>query len=190
MKPVDSGQWTVNSGQAAQSAAPLFTVHCPLSTVLIIGYGNPLRSDDGFGWHASRLLARAFAGQDVEVITCHQLTPELAEPLSQSRRAVFIDADAQGKPGDVHRRTVRPQAPASSAFTHSCTPSGLLASAEGLYGHRPQAVVITVSAQSFAFGDTLSPVVSAALPEVVDQVGQEVRRPRKRKSEARGSKGR
>jgi hydrogenase maturation protease len=24
---------------------------------LIIGYGNPLRSDDGLGWHASRLLA-------------------------------------------------------------------------------------------------------------------------------------
>ena len=113
-----------------------------------------------------------------EIITCHQLTPELAEPLSQSRRAVFIDADAQGKPGDIRRRTVRPQVPASSAFTHSCTPSGLLASAEALYGHRPQAVVITVSAQSFAFGDTLSPAVSAAFPEVVDQVGREVRNPR------------
>jgi len=178
MKPVNSGQWTVNSRQAAQGAASLSTVHCPLSTVLIIGYGNPLRSDDGFGWHASRLLAGVLAGQDAEVITCHQLTPELAEPLSQSRRAVFIDADARGKPGDIRRRTVRPQVPASSAFTHSCTPSGLLASAEGLYGHRPQAVVITVSTQSFAFGDTLSPAVSAALPEVVDQVGREVRNPR------------
>ncbi len=169
-----------------------------MNKALIIGYGNPLRSDDGFGWHASRLLARALAGQDVgaplvgalewagtrpapttvEIITCHQLTPELAEPLSQSRRAVFIDADAQGKPGDIRRRTVRPQVPASSAFTHSCTPSGLLASAEALYGHRPQAVVITVSAQSFAFGDTLSPAVSAAFPEVVDQDGREVRNPR------------
>jgi hydrogenase maturation protease len=85
---------------------------------------------------------------------------------------VFIDSDAEGAPGDIHRRNVQPQAPTSSAFTHSCTPSGLLASAEGLYGHRPQAVVITVSAQSFAFGDSLSPVVSAALPEVVDQVCQ------------------
>jgi hydrogenase maturation protease len=138
-----------------------------------------LRSDDGFGWHAGRLLAQALAGYDAEVITCHQLTPELAEPLSRCRRAVFIDADAQGTPGDVHRRAVRPQVAASSAFTHSCTPSGLLASAEGLYGHRPQAVVITVSAQSFAFGDTLSPVVSATLPKVVDQVCREVGSPRK-----------
>jgi hydrogenase maturation protease len=151
---------------------------------LIVGYGNPLRSDDGFGWHAGRLLAQALAGQDAEVITCHQLTPELAEPLSQSSRAVFIDADAQGTPGEIHRRSVCPQIPASSAFTHSCTPSGLLASAERLYGHRPQAVIVTVSAQSFAFGDALSPAVSAALPEVVEQVCREVRR--KRKSEVRG----
>jgi hydrogenase maturation protease len=137
---------------------------------LIVGYGNPLRSDDALGWHASRLLADALAGSDVEVITCHQLTPELAEPLSQCRRAVFIDADAEGKPGEIHRRTVRPQAPASSSFTHTCTPSGLLGSAKQLYGHRAQAIVITVTAQSFEFGDTLSPIVSAALPEVVEMV--------------------
>jgi len=172
MKAVDSGQWIVNSKQAAQGAAPLSTIHYPLSTALIIAYGNPLRSDDGFGWHAGRLLAQALAGYDAQVITCHQLTPELAEPLSQSRRAVFIDADVRGRPGDIHRRPVRPQAPVSSAFTHSCTPSGLLRSAERLYGHRPQAVAITVSAQSLAFGESLSPVVSAALPKVVHQVCQ------------------
>jgi hydrogenase maturation protease len=92
---------------------------------------------------------------------------------------VFIDADAQGQPGEIHRRTIRSEVPASSAFTHSCTPAGLLASAQRLYGHRPTAVIITVSAQSFAFGDTLSPVVSAALPKVVGQVCREVRSPRK-----------
>jgi Ni,Fe-hydrogenase maturation factor len=36
-----------------------------------------------------------------------------------------------------------------------------------LYGHRPRAIVITVTAQSFEFGDTLSPSVAAALPKVV-----------------------
>jgi hydrogenase maturation protease len=142
---------------------------------LIVGYGNPLRSDDGFGWHAGHLLGQELAGQDAEVITCHQLTPELAEPLSQCRRAVFIDADAQGKPGKIHHHAVRPQPAACSAFTHTCTPSGLLSSAQELYGHRPQALIITVSAQSFAFGDSLSPVVAAALPKVVGHVCQWVR---------------
>ena len=137
---------------------------------LIVGYGNPLRSDDGLGWHASRLLAEALAGQDIEVITCHQLTPELAETLSHCPRAVFIDAAAIGKPGEIRLKPVRVQALTSSAFTHSCTPAGLLASAKQLFGHRPRVIVITVSAQSFEFGESLSPVVSAALPEVVAQV--------------------
>lgn len=142
----------------------------PQLRTLIIGYGNPLRSDDGFGWHVSGSLAQALEGQDIEVMTCHQLTPELAETLSRCRRAVFIDADAEGKPGAVHSRAIHPQAHASSWFTHTCTPSGLLASAKQLYGHHPEAIVITVSAQSFEFGDVLSPIVASALPKVVEQV--------------------
>ncbi len=143
-----------------------------MGKVLIIGYGNPLRRDDGFGWHASRLIARELAGHEVEVMTCHQLTPELAEPLSQCSQAVFIDADSEGEPGEIHWREVLPQAPSSSALTHTCSPAGLLASAARLYGRSPQAVLITVSAQSFDFGDSLTPIVSAALPKVVERVRQ------------------
>jgi len=143
-----------------------------MGKVLIIGYGNPLRTDDGFGWHASRLIAGELAGLDVEVITCHQLTPELAEPLSQSSRAVFIDAEAEGEPGEIHQRDVQPEASTSSAFTHTCSPGGLLASAARLYGRWPEAAMISVSAQSFEFGDSLSPAVSAALPKVVERVLQ------------------
>jgi len=175
MKPVESEPCTVNSRQAAPGAAPLSSGHRPLSTALIIGYGNPLRSDDGVGWQAGRLLAPALAGQDARVITCHQLTPELAEPLSQCRRAVFIDADANGRPGEIHRRRGRPQPPVASSFTHTCSPAGLLASARQLYGRCPQAIVITVSAQSFDYGEALSPVVAAALPKVVEQVRAWVR---------------
>jgi len=139
---------------------------------LIIGYGNPVRSDDGFGWHASRLLARVLAGENVEVITCHQLTPELAEPLSRANRAVFIDADSRGAPGEIHCVEVPRATGAPQSFTHTCTPSGLLESADLLYGHRPWATAITVSAQTFDFGDTLSAAVAAALPKVVEQVRQ------------------
>ena len=166
---------------------------------LVIGYGNPLRSDDGFGWHAAGLIAQALSDQDVgaplvgsleragtrpapataevrsqdlhvEVVTCFQLTPELAEPLSQCTRAVFIDADAEGPPGEIHRRDLPPDSAAPLTFTHTCTPTGLLANAESLYGHRPRAVAITVSAQTFDFGDAMSPAVSAALPKVAEYV--------------------
>ena len=137
---------------------------------LIIGYGNPLRSDDGFGWHAGRLLAQQLVGKSAKVITCHQLTPELAETLSQYPRAVFIDADVEGVPGQIHRRAVRRESSVSPSFTHTCSPSGLLASAQTLYGQSPRAVIFTVSAGSFELGEKLSPVVTASLRKVVDQV--------------------
>ena len=164
----------MDSGQQTNCArrSPLATNHQPLPTVLVVGFGNPLRSDDGFGWHASRLLAEALAGQDVEVITCHQLTPELAERLSHCVLAVFLDADCEGAPGEIHACELLPEALPPQAFTHTCTPPGLLASAEQLYGRRPQAFAITVSAQTFEFGETLSPVVAAALPKAVEQVSR------------------
>jgi hydrogenase maturation protease len=137
---------------------------------LIIGYGNPIRGDDGFGWHATRCLIPALAGRDVEVLTCHQLTPELAEPLSRSSLAVFIDADCQGAPGQIHQCAVRAPAHEAAAFTHNCTPSSLLANASKLYGKRPRGVAITVSAETFAYGETLSPIVEGALTRVVDLV--------------------
>jgi hydrogenase maturation protease len=131
-----------------------------------------VRSDDGFGWHAARLIAQAPTGSGAQVVTCHQLTPELAEDLSQVSRAVFLDADCQGAPGEIHEIEVQPEAATPQAFTHTCTPAGLLAAAEQLYGRRPEATAITVSAQNFEFGDTLSPAVAAALPLVVERVRQ------------------
>jgi hydrogenase maturation protease len=139
---------------------------------LIIGFGNPLRSDDGFGWHAARALAESLDNPDVEVITCHQLTPELAERLSRCAVAVFLDAECEGTPGEIHHRELVPERLSPQAFTHTCTPAGLLASAEHLYGHRPRAYAITVTAQTFDFGEALSPVVAAALPKAVRQVGK------------------
>ena len=137
---------------------------------LIIGYGNPLRGDDGFGWHAAQALSGTLRGRGIDVVTCHQLTPELSEQLSRCDLAVFIDADCQGTPGEIHRRIIQPQAPSPGGFTHSSTPSSLLANAQNLYGARPRGVAITVSAETFAFGETLSSVVTEALPKVVDQV--------------------
>jgi hydrogenase maturation protease len=137
---------------------------------LIVGYGNPLRSDDGFGWHVTRGLVQALAGCEVEVMSCRQLTPEIAEPLSRCQFAIFLDADSRGTPGKLHCRTVHPASPTVEALTHRCTPAYLLASAEKLYGSRPRAVTLTVSAQTFAFGEKLSPVVSAALAGAVKRV--------------------
>ena len=54
-----------------------------MARVLILGYGNPLRSDDGLGWQVAVQLFRTNTSPEVLVLPCHQLTPELAEPISR-----------------------------------------------------------------------------------------------------------
>ena len=64
--------------------------------VLVIGYGNTLRGDDGIGPAVAGEIDR-LAVPGVRVIVVHQLTPELAADLAACRRAVFIDAATTGE---------------------------------------------------------------------------------------------
>ena len=45
------------------------------TNLLIIGYGNPLRGDDGFGWHAALRLREIIHDDGIEILPVHQLTP-------------------------------------------------------------------------------------------------------------------
>lgn len=140
-----------------------------MAKALIIGYGNPLRGDDGLGWHAARLLAGTASARDAEVLTCHQLTPELAQQISEAQTVVFVDAASEGPPGRLGWRRVEPQAGPAS-FTHHLNPESLLVMAKELYGRCPQAFVVSVVGESFACSEELSPTVHGALPALVELV--------------------
>ena len=58
---------------------------------LVIGYGNELRGDDGAGPSVGRAVA-SWHLPGVRTLAVHQLTPELAEDLAQTKRVVFVDA--------------------------------------------------------------------------------------------------
>jgi Ni,Fe-hydrogenase maturation factor len=110
---------------------------------LIIGYGNPLRGDDGFGWHAALRLREIVHDADIEILAVHQLTPELMDPISRARRVIFIDA-AVGE--DAGKLTVAP-----------------LETTGSLYRARPEALLITVVGLDFEIGADLSEPVQLAL---------------------------
>ncbi len=129
---------------------------------LIIGYGSPSRGDDAVGY----LAAERLGGMAV-----HQLTPELAQDIAGAARVIFIDAaDAAGVgeavAGEIHEHAISP-ASAPGSFTHHCTPESLLAMARDLYGHAPAATLYTITAESFAFGAPLTPVVQSALDRLL-----------------------
>jgi len=122
--------------------------------VLVIAYGNPLRSDDGVAWQAAEEIRTTFASR-IEVVCRHQLTPELAENASRADMVIFVDATAQGNAGEVVCRSVTAQS-REARFSHHLTPSQVLALCDRWYGVSPPAFVISISGECFDHGDGLS----------------------------------
>jgi hydrogenase maturation protease len=142
-----------------------------MRNVLVIGYGNPLRGDDGVGWKAAEALAAESAGP-VAVMPCHQLTPELADPISRSDLVIFVDACCDNIPGKLSSHLVRPDTSSCDGFSHRVDPAALLASAARLYGRCPEAILISVSGEFFGYAEELSPAVQAVFPELLQCVRQ------------------
>ncbi|MCX7671627.1 MAG: hydrogenase maturation protease [Anaerolineae bacterium] len=142
---------------------------------LVIGYGNPLRGDDGIGVRAAERLAEAVEADsdgEVEVVTRHQLALELAPLVAAAERLILLDACVGGEPGAVNEQVLTPATTDVGALSHHLDPRGLLAAAQILYGRAPTAILLTVAGASFDYGETLSPPVAAALPQLVARVKQ------------------
>ena len=127
-----------------------------MKRALVIGYGNPLRQDDAVGWRAAQLVEERLTNGAAEVITCHQLVPELAAKLQDASVVLFLDAAADEPPGRIRFQSVRPQA--SGAWTHHLLPEQLLGLARQHLGASPSAFLITGGADHMEFGQGLSDI--------------------------------
>ena len=138
---------------------------------LVIGVGNSLRRDDGAGPYIAERLP---GSPNLSVISCQQLTPELAEPVSQADRVIFVDADARLAPGEVVRQAVQAQ---RSARIHELDPGALLEWARTLYGRTPEATLVAIGAESFDVGEGLSPAVERAAQEALRAISMTIAGP-------------
>jgi hydrogenase maturation protease len=136
-----------------------------MARVLVLGYGNPLRCDDGLGWQIAVEFFRTNQSSEVEVLPCHQLTPELADSVSRCDRVLFIDSTRQGTPGEFRCEEVRAQS-GSIPLTHDLSPAALLNMSSELYGACPRAYLLTICGELFEPGESLSACVVARMREL------------------------
>jgi hydrogenase maturation protease len=154
--------------------------------ILIIAYGNPLRSDDGLAWRAADQLEGKFSPEEVEILRLHQLAPEQAETASHFECVVFVDAAHphtndrwEIRPGDVRIAPIRPGDSGSAEpprLFHAISPESVLALASGLYKATPTAFTATVTGENFGHGEFLSPAVAGALPTLTGSIEALVRK--------------
>lgn len=148
-----------------------------MSGVLIIAYGNPLRSDDGLAWLVAEQLENRFRADDVEILRLHQLGPELAETASHAACVIFIDAaNSPGSPGEIQIADLSASTALQPAhFGHAISPATVLGLAAQLYSAKPRAYSATIVGQSFDHGDTLSATVIQAIPQLLSEIERLVR---------------
>lgn len=114
--------------------------------MLVIGYGNPGRMDDGLGpAFAERIETADLPGVDVS--QDYQLTVEHALALRGTDRVVFADAlIGSRKPFEF---SVLEPSGQGDLTSHSMSPANLLALAATLFGAAPEAHVLGISGVSF-----------------------------------------
>jgi hydrogenase maturation protease len=138
--------------------------------ILVVGYGNALRTDDGFGWHAAELLAADPRLDGATVLARHQLTPELALDFSRATFVILLDVCHGPPPATFTIERVERAGRDGTTWSHHLDPASLVALAHELYGRAPDVCLVSVGAASFEVGDQLSPMLEAALPKIVDAV--------------------
>jgi hydrogenase maturation protease len=121
--------------------------------LLVIGYGNTLRRDDGVGPKVAEAVGELCL-PGVRTLVCQQLSPEHAEPISQARIVVFVDA-AVDAPNEVQWRKLEPKT-TSQLMAHAADPRTMLALARDVFGHAPEAWWLTIPAVNLEFGEEFS----------------------------------
>lgn len=135
--------------------------------ILVIGYGNPGRLDDGLGpVFAEKIQILDLPGVTVE--SDYQLNIEDAELVSGYDVVVFADASVNASE-PFEFKPMQPAAPMVGFSSHSIAAESLLGLAGQLFDARPKAYAMAIRGYEFnEFGERLSAGANGNLKEAVD----------------------
>lgn len=146
-------------------------MNASVADVLVVGYGNDLRSDDGAGRRVADHIEELDLAS-VEVRSMAQLTPEVALIAAGRELVVFVDASV-----DVAEMTIREltaddghEAGPGSIMTHHGDPSSVLAMAASVGEPPRRAVMVSIPASNLGMGFELSPATAAAADAAVTAI--------------------
>ena len=138
-----------------------------VANLLVIGYGNTLRGDDGVGPRVAEVVG-LMGLPGVRTLICQQLSPEHADPISQADAVVFVDA-AVDAPKEALLRPLEPNE-SSQLMAHAADPRTMLALARDVFGHAPRAWWLTIPAVNLEFSETLSSEAQRGLKDAVKKI--------------------
>lgn len=135
--------------------------------LLVIGYGNSLRRDDGVGPRVVEAV-EALNLPGVHTLVSQQLSPEQAEPIARARRVIFVDAALDDLSG-IRLRKLEP-GQITQLMAHAADPGTMLALARDVFGRAPEAWWLTIPAVYLGFGTDFSPEAEAGIHAAISVI--------------------
>jgi hydrogenase maturation protease len=140
--------------------------------ILILGYGNPGRGDDGLG---PALVERIEALEliNVSVDADYQLNIEDAAQMAEHDMVLFVDASTDAvEPYELSKV----QAASAITFTsHSVSPQSLVAMCEDHFSASPQTWVLAIRGYDFEFAEGLSERAERNLKQAFEFTQSQIR---------------
>jgi hydrogenase maturation protease len=150
-----------------------------MKNVLVLGIGNPLLGDDGFGVEVVRRLQEQKWPAFVEFLDGGTAGLSLLPHLDERSHVLVADAmDFGGRPGEVIRlrSSEIPACRGLKLSEHQVTFHEVLALMDLLEFKPRDLLFVGVQPRSTRWGDPISREVEAAIPGVMEEIGRQLAR--------------
>jgi len=152
----------------------------PPKNITVLGVGNLLLSDEGFGVHVANRLMEMTLPPGVRVIEGGTDGFRLMNVVVETDRLIVVDAVKGGAvPGSIYRFGLEDAPSFPAAYKTSVHQIGILEviHLSELIGKTPETTIIGVEPKSMEMGMALSPEVEDKVPRVIELIFEEVKRP-------------
>jgi len=173
------------AGHLDANRSPWNSRDSDLNSLLVIGLGNPILSDDGIGWRVAEEVQKALqlrpqagregAGIEFDYLALGGLS--LMERMVGYSHAIVIDAIQTGlePPGKVSTfllQDLPDYAQGRTTAVHDTSLQTAIQVGQSLGAHLPEKIdIVTIEAEVlFDFSESLTPAVEAAIPEATQAV--------------------
>ena len=139
-----------------------------MKPILLIGYGNPTRMDDGVGWYIADKIQNRFM-DEIEVWQADQLSIEMIDDIKDREVLILVDDHISDKDDYIRSCEIEPDA-SPGMISHIIKPSNLLAFCESIYHKHPKTYLYSIKGIAFDFGEELSAQTKKSADEVIMQI--------------------
>ncbi|MDP2722324.1 MAG: hydrogenase maturation protease [Bacteroidales bacterium] len=127
--------------------------------VLIYGYGNPGRQDDGIGNEMVTMIQKWIETHHLECMQTdsnYQLNVEDGEKISHWDIVVFVDATKEERINEYKFRTVEPSDAQVEFTMHAVSPAYVLHLSQTLFGKSPETYTLAIKGYDYELKEGLT----------------------------------